>query len=328
MNPELMGMPGPPREGLRARLLLLRALPVCEGLDDEGLIRLAEHARNVSYREGDVITREGEPARALHVLVEGEVHLFHSERRVGVLKAGAAFGAFHVLAREPSVLAVASEFTRTIEVPAAAFETLLDENYSLLRSLLAIAGSAALAARGNLPVDPKATRVIDEGQYYEAPRSLVERLMLVRGSFAGMNLEALIDLARHMQELRLPAGQVIWSVGDVADHSLHVNYGRVRCTAPDGQHVIIGSDFTLGVLDVWGPRRRAYSVVSETPVILARVDFAHFLTLLESHVEVGVDILRSFARAIFESRALGVTDAGDTASAVALENRAPAPSPP
>jgi CRP-like cAMP-binding protein len=326
VNPELIGVPGPPREGLRARLLLLRALPVCEGLDDEGLIRLAEHARNVSYHEGDVITREGEPATSIHVLVEGEVQLFQNERRVGVFKTGAAFGALHVLAREPSVLAIASEFTRTIELPAAAFETLLDENYSLLRSLLGIAGAAALAARGNLPVDQKASRVIDEGEYYERPRSLVERLILVRsGSFAGMNLEALIDLARHMQEVRLPAGQLLWSAGDIADHSLHVNYGRLRCTAPDGQHVIIGSDFTLGVLDVWGSRRRAYSVVSETPVILARIDYEHFLTLLESHVEVGVEILRSFARGIFESRALGMTDTLDSATALALENRAPPP---
>jgi CRP-like cAMP-binding protein len=326
VNNELLGIPGPPREGLRARLLLLRALPVCEGLDDEGLIGLAEHARSVSYREGDIITRAGEPARAIHVLVEGEMQLFQNERQVGVLKAGAAFGAFHVLARVPSVHAVASEFTRTIEVPAAAFETLLDENYSLLRSLLTIAGSAALAARGNLPVDPKAIRVIDEGEFYERPRSLVEQLIRIRsGSFAGMNVEALIDLARHMQEFRLPAGQLIWSAGDIADHSLHINYGRVRCTAPDGQHVLIGSDFTLGVLDVWGPRRRAYSVVSETPVILARVDFEHFLTLLESHVEVGLEILRGFARAIFESRALGSQETADAASAVALENRAPAP---
>ncbi|HTU61603.1 MAG TPA: cyclic nucleotide-binding domain-containing protein, partial [Polyangiales bacterium] len=131
--------------------------------------------------------------------------------------------------------------------------------------------------------------------------------------------------ARHMHEYRLPAGHLIWSAGEVADYSLHINYGRVRCTAPDGQHVLVGSDFTLGVLDIWGPRKRAYSVVSETPMIVARVDFEHFLTLLESHVEVGLEILRGFARAIFASRALGEADAVATASAVALENRAPPP---
>jgi len=321
VSAELLTLPGPQREGLRARLLLLRALPVCEGLDDEGLIRLAEHARSVSYRIGDVITRNGERARAIHVLVEGQVELFQNERQIGTLEAGAAFGAFHVLAREPSVLAVASEPTRTIEVPATAFETLLDENYSLLRSLLGMVGSAVLAARGNLPTDPKPGRIVDEGERYERPRTLVERVLQLRnGSFAGMNLEAVIDLARNLREVRMPAGEVIWSVGEVADYSLHVYYGRLRCTAPDGRHVIIGSDFTLGVLDMWGPRRRAYSVVSETPVILARVEYEQFLTLLESHVEVAVEILRSFARAIFEIRAPGVTETSPTTSAVALEN--------
>jgi CRP-like cAMP-binding protein len=116
-----------------------------------------------------------------------------------------------------------------------------------------------------------------------------------------MNVEALIDLARHMVEVRYPAGHLLWSAGDLSTHALHVDYGRIRCTAPDGRYVDIGNDFTIGVMDVWG-RKRAYEVRALTPVIGFRIAFESFLTLLESHVEVGLEILRGFARDLVTER--------------------------
>ncbi|HEY2736510.1 MAG TPA: cyclic nucleotide-binding domain-containing protein, partial [Polyangiales bacterium] len=253
----------------------------------------------------DVITRAGEPQRAIQLIVEGVVELFHEGVSVTALKAGMAYGAMQMLARAPSVLGVAAEDTRIMEIPASAFELALDENYTALRSVLGVVGSAALVARGHLPVDPNVPRTLDEGVYYDEPSSLVERLIQVRtGNFAYMNIEALVDLAREMKEVRFPAGHVIWSMGDLADHSLYIDCGRVRCSAADGRHVDIGRDFTLGVLDVWGSRARAYDARSETPVIGFRIEFESFLRLLETHVEVGIQILRVFAQVFLNSRAL------------------------
>jgi CRP-like cAMP-binding protein len=81
-----------------------------------------------------------------------------------------------------------------------------------------------------------------------------------------------------------------------------VDAGRVRCTAPDGSSVAVGSGFTFGVLDVWGTRRRAYEARTETPVIAARIDFDRFLTVLEIHPEVGLELLRGFARDLLTAR--------------------------
>jgi CRP-like cAMP-binding protein len=305
MNHEVMSIAEPPREGLRDRMLLLRSQSMFEGLDDDGLIMLTEHARSVVYHEGDVITREGEPGRAFHVIVAGEVDLFQQERHLGTWGPGGAFGGFHLLARGPSPLAVAREDVRMLEVPGSAFETAIDENYTALRGALRAAGSALLRARGNLPVDADPTRAIDEGIYYAQPKSMVERLVQLRaGAFGYMNLEALVDLARHMNEVRLPAGHLLWAAGDLADFCLYLDCGRVRCTAPDGGHVDLGRDFTLGVLDLWGTQQRAYSARTETPVIAYRIQFEGFLTLLESHVEVGIQILRGFAQAFLTSRAM------------------------
>ena len=93
-----------------------------------------------------------------------------------------------------------------------------------------------------------------------------------------------------------PAGHCVWSAGDVSDHFLHVEAGRVRCTATDGAFVDVGSGFTIGVLDVWSTRRRVYEARTVTPVIASRIDFERFLTLLEIHPEVGLELLRGFAR--------------------------------
>jgi hypothetical protein len=197
---------------------------------------------------------------------------------------------------------VAVERTRTLEIPSAIFETALDENFSLLRSALAVFGGLVLQTRRNLPADPDLPRQIQEGTFYEEPKTMVQRLIQLRsGSFTYMNVEALIDMARHMVEVRYPAGHLLWSAGDPSTHALHIDYGRVRCTAPDGRYVDIGNDFTIGVMDVWG-RKRAYEVRALTPVIGFEIAFESFLALLESHVEVGLEILRGFARDLIVER--------------------------
>jgi CRP-like cAMP-binding protein len=100
-------------------------------------------------------------------------------------------------------------------------------------------------------------------------------------------------------------GQVIWAVGDASTYAFHVDYGRVRCTSSDGRHVAVGRGFTIGVLDVWASEERAYEARAETELIGFHVDFEDFLTLLETHVEVGIDILRSLAQSVLEESAPG-----------------------
>jgi CRP-like cAMP-binding protein len=285
------------RVSLRDRVLLLRAQPTFEGLDDDGLRLLAEHGRTVAYRDGDVIAAEGEPPRFVYAVVEGEIVVSRQGRVVTVRRAGDAYGGLPILAREPSRLATARGETRMLELPAAAFESALIENHSMLRGTLRVLGTSILSMRVSLPADPAAARVVDEGTYDPRPRTMVQRLLQLRQSpFGHLNLEALVDFARHMTQVHYPAGALVWSAGDSSDCSIHVDAGRVRCTAPDGSSVAVGSGFTFGVLDMWGTRRRAYEARTETPVIAARIDFDRLLTLLEMHPEVGLEMLRGFAR--------------------------------
>ncbi len=292
---------GEPRASLRDRVLLMRAQPMLEGLDDDGLLLLAEHGRMGRYHDGEVVSVEGEPAQAVFLIIQGELVVSAGGKELTVRHAGDAYGGLPLLARQPSTLAVARGEVRTLEVPAAAFENALTENYSLLRNTLRSMGAGVLTTRGSLPVDVNAERQIDEGTWRDEPRPMVERLLALRKSpFGQLNLEALVDMARGMVEVRYPADHLLWSVDDPSTHSLHIEYGRVRCTSPDGRSADIGSGFTIGVLDGWGARKRVYEARTVTPVIAARIDFEGFLALLEAHPEVGLELLRGFARELLK----------------------------
>lgn len=298
MSHDVIGLGRVSARGLRDRMLVLRSLPLFEGVDDDGLVLLAEHARTAAYRAGQVLAPEGQVPRFVQVVTAGEVTRARAGQPPELVPPGTPIGVFALMAREPGSRVVARTDTRTLEIPAAIFEAALDENFSLLRSALRLTGAAVLDSRGNLPADPSIPVLVDEGTYYVEPRSLVERMIELRsGPFGRMNLDALVDMARHMVEVRPRAGEVLWSAGDVSTHALHIDCGRVRCTAEDGRAVEVGRGFTLGVMDLWGVRRRSYQARAETPVIAYRVEFESFLALLETHVEMGLQTLRGLARA-------------------------------
>jgi CRP-like cAMP-binding protein len=303
VNHELVNLGEPARVGLRDRMLLLRSQALFDALDDDGLLRLAEHGYSVSYTDGEVVCAEAEPSGAVHVVMEGALAVSRPGAEPILRGVGQAYGALPLLARQPTTLVVARGATRTLQVPATAWEAALVENHSMMRNVLRVMGAAVLGLRDSLPADPKLPRVLDEGQYYTEPRSFVARLIDLRQSpFGHMHLEALVDLARHMVEVRYPAGAPIWSARDPSTHSLHIDVGRVRCTAPDGRHVDVAHGFTIGVLDVWGEKVRVYDARAETPVIGFRIDFEGFLALLEVHPEVGLQLLRGFAAELLATR--------------------------
>src|SRR6476619_3746358 len=68
----------------------LRSLFLFEGVSDEALDRLAAAGQEVSFVEGEVLFRQGEPAEVWWVLLEGRVELRrragHDESIVGAME--------------------------------------------------------------------------------------------------------------------------------------------------------------------------------------------------------------------------------------------------
>jgi CRP-like cAMP-binding protein len=286
---------------IRDRVLLLRSLDLLAGLDEEGLTLLAEHATSRRYRKGDVVMTGGEGV--IHIVVEGQISTRRGARTVSVGREGWGLGMLELFAGVPADRAVADLDSRTVEIPRLAFQAALEENFSLVRNAFRLLGNELADARRSLPADPERPPKAEMGAYYERPRTLAERMIELKDSPLMLaNVDALVDFSRCMVEHRVPAGHLFWSTGEPATFSIHVNYGRVRCTAPDGRSVVIGSDFTLGVMDVWGARRRFYDARSETSVICYRVEFENFLTIVESHAGVCASMLSGLAKAVLQKQ--------------------------
>lgn len=291
----------PLRSSLRDRVLVLRSVENFFGLDEEALTLLAEQARARLYKAGDVLAAPGAPPESIHVIVEGQVTIARKKSPL-VMRGGGGVGVLAVLAGAPTRGAVADVDTRTLEIPVAAFLIALEENFSILRNSLRMMGQTILQSRGSLPADPKHPPEIEVGIRYARPKTLAERLVELRqGFWTKLNLDAVIDLARIMVEVRVPAGHVFWSVGDAATSSLHIDYGRVRCTAADGSSMIIGANFTLGVMDVLAAKPHSYGAVAETEIIGHVMNREDFLVILEMHAQVGLELVRSLARDMIDT---------------------------
>jgi len=295
---ELWGPTVDVASGIRERALALRSVECLAELDEESLALLAEHARLRSHRAGAVLLAGpgGGPPTSFHVVRSGRIVLSRGERTSRV--EGGDIGMLAILGGAEADRAVAETDARTLEIPAPALLAAVEESFPLLRSLLQRCGREILRSRAQLPapaIEPPA-----EGEYPERPYSLVERLLLLRKTpFGNMNVEALVDLARHMIEVREPAGTVLWRLGERSTHALHITHGVVRCSVHD-RHVDVSGNYTLGVMDVWGGQVRAYEARAVAPVAGWRVDFETFLTILETHGSVGIGLLRGLAQVASE----------------------------
>jgi len=76
----------------------LRRIPIFGGLEDAELGRVATYLRGKTYRAGEVIMREGEQAKELFIVRQGEVEIFKDvgvdleEARIALLGEGQCFG--------------------------------------------------------------------------------------------------------------------------------------------------------------------------------------------------------------------------------------------
>jgi CRP-like cAMP-binding protein len=291
---DLLTTRAPSRAGLRDRVLLLRAVENLIGLDEEGLTLLAEHARSRAYEKGDVVIVEGRQPESIHIVVQGQVTVTR-KRSPLVVTPGFSVGVLSVIADAPSRRVVADVATRTLEIPVLAYKVALEENFSLFRNALRMLGKTLLRHRGSLPADPKNPPKVVLGVRSDTPKTMAQRLIDYDPSFS---TTMLVDVARRMVECRVPAGHVFWSVGEPASHSLHVDYGRVRCTAADGMHVDVGSDYDLGVMDFWAAQPRSYEARAATEVVGYFVTAEDFMVVMEMHLREGLALLRRVAHGV------------------------------
>lgn len=292
-----------PLHGIRDRMLAIKALPNFQGLSDESLLQVAEHARERRFRTGEQLLVEGQPVNCIYIVIDGAVTTSRQGKTFLVITGNGAVGILSAFAADPvGWKAVADRDTLTLEIPVTPFLAALEEDFGLLRNALRAMATMALTARGHLPVRPEPGRVVEVGTYPDRDPTLVERLIALRNQrvFQTANMDALIEICRRMTVVRVEAGHTFFSVGDPSSYSLRIAYGRVRCTAASGESVDVGAGAVLGALDAWGGQPRSYAAVAETPIVGYETPTEHFLAVLEMHPGLALTLLKVIAASLIE----------------------------
>src|SRR4051794_36356065 len=96
----------PQRVGPQERLLLLKSLPVAEGLPAESFVPLAQHAVERRFAAGATVIQKGPARPALFLVVEGRLQLERSARPALPIGRGEVTGALEVMAHAPSAATI------------------------------------------------------------------------------------------------------------------------------------------------------------------------------------------------------------------------------
>ena len=293
-----------PLAGIRDRMLAIKALPYFEGLGDESLLQIAEHARERRFRTGEHLLEEGQPVDKIYIVISGAVTTSREGKTFLVVHGNGAVGVMSALANDHvGWKAVADQDSLTLEIPVTAFLAALREDFGLLRGALRAISQIALRSRGLLPVAPDPVRVVDLGVMLDRDLTLAELLIELRKQpmFRLANMDALIEICRHMTLIRVEAGHEFFSIGDPAAYSLRIVYGRVRCTAPSGERVDVGMGHVIGSLDAWSGSPHSYDAVAETTVQAYRSSTEDFLAILEMHPGLALTLLGGLAGSLIQS---------------------------
>src|SRR5690606_18722883 len=105
----------------------------------------------------------------------------------------------------------------------------------------------------HLPMRPEEAGEPSVGRVLDRSPTLVEKMLVMRRSpvWAQANLDALAELCNHVEEHRVPAGTVVWDVGDPSTYASRLEYGIVRCTNALGETVRLGGGHLIGGLDAF-----------------------------------------------------------------------------
>ena len=288
-----------PLDGLRDRVLALRAMRWTAPLDHEGLVLLGEHARHRSFRKGDVLLEPGKLVQSMFIVERGLVTVRVAGQLLTQVTPGRVAGVTSMIARDPrGASAIADEDSRVLEIPAEAVFAAYEENFSVVCNGLRLLSRGTLQRLDRLPRPLHGDDPAPMGTYREGQVTLVDRVREARQTplFANANLDAVFDVARHMVERRIRPDERLWSIGDSSSFWVYVEYGRLRCTNAEGRSTQVGAKQALGQLDCWAELPRSYEARAETELIMHQTDIAPMLGVLETHHDMAMELVATIAR--------------------------------
>lgn len=295
-------VPDPSRIGTVERVLFFKRISWLTGLAASDLAILADHARERPWPRDAVLLRAGEPVGAMHFVVEGRVKLRRRGRELGCVEPGSAIGATLLLAEDAAGLeAVAKTDTLTLALDRESFLDVLEERFAIFRGVLRETARELVELFVRNPAEA-APAPVTEGPHLPLDRELdlVDRIVLLlrsRRPFEAGSINALAELSQRLDEVRLPAGTVLWRRGDRADRMMVVASGRVRCEPPEREAAFwMNAGQPIGTLELLGELPRWYDAVVEEAATVLEGEVEQLLDVLEDNFDMGLDILAYLTR--------------------------------
>jgi CRP-like cAMP-binding protein len=258
---------------------------------------LAYEAQEIVVPRGGVLVRRGEPSSAMYLLVDGTVA--SREGRVGP---GDTVGFLEALAYAPAPEeAVAETPVVAFRVETDALREVCEQNFAVLSALL---GYVAERAQNHRPALLESIATGARSLTIDGPLDRVARIVALHRSPAvpSRNMDALAELAGHLEEVRVDEGDRLWSAGDEADGFYLVCSGGVLLEGGSwGAGEQLGPGSVPGMVSMLAGRPHHYDAVGAAPSVLLRAHTEAFLDVIEDHFEMAFGILGRLARILLES---------------------------
>lgn len=277
----------------------LRSFSAFEALSNEDLEGLAEAAQEVVIPRGRALLRRGQPAEALHLILDGLVEVGEDS----VVGAGGVVGFLEALTGVPSALqAVAETDSIVLRIEAEALRRACQESFPVLAGLLGDVADRVLNERH--PLMRSIVGRSARGMQQDGPLDRVGRMVALWRSpvFPSDSMDALAELAGHLEEWRLQRGDALWQVGEpafgfyvVASGDVHLGGGPWRA----GDHLGPGS--VPGLVATLAGRRYEYEAIASEPSVLLHVRAEPFMDVLEDHFEMAFEMLQRMARNLLDA---------------------------
>lgn len=283
------------------RVLLLRTLPMLEGLGPIQLAAIAQHAEEKLVPRGTTLRMSEQPEECVLLVVEGELETTESNslRR---FQRGDAVGFVEMLSNGTSDLVLhATVDTMTLQLDWDAQLDICEEHFSVVMQYVAYL-AARLVEREQPQIDDGPIPLI-AAQKFRSPLDPNERLLLLSRSeaFSSGCLDALSELAQHVEEVRWKKGRKIWEIGAPADHFLLLASGSLKCHNESTGDMIYYPGSVVGLDEALCQTARTQSAISAEATVAIKVHLESFIDILEDHFDLSLDVLSLLATRLLKS---------------------------
>lgn len=280
------------------RVLLMRTMPMFEGLGPVPLAAIARHSVDRFVPRGSTVELGGDHAGKVLLVVEGELESTDGGSRRLVTKGDAA-GFIERLAHVETRRTLEAKLdTMLLELDWDAQLDVCEEHFSVITSYIGFVATRLVERTQSLSPDEHGPVPLIAAQEFGSLLDLNERLLLLSrsGAFSSGCLDALSELSHHAEELRLKEGRKIWSAGQEADGFVLIASGALRLDDQSGGSAIYRAGTAAGMAESLSRNYRRFSAVTIEPTVALRVHIESFMDILEDHFDLSLDVLSTLAR--------------------------------